>query len=56
MNEERYLSISEVADRIGQKRATVRKWHERGQMPEPVALIGDVSGWTPGQIDGWWVG
>lgn len=45
----KYLSTTEVAARIGVKRATLGRY----KLPEPDARIGDVRGWTVETIDAW---
>lgn len=46
---ERYLSASEVAERLGIHRSAISKY----KMPEPDALIGTTRGWLPATIDEW---
>ena len=45
----RYLSRTQVADRIGVRPATLSRY----KLPAPDALIGDVRGWLPKTIDRW---
>lgn len=45
----RYLSKTEVADRIGVRRDTLNKY----ALPDPDAYIGDRRGWTAKTIDDW---
>lgn len=45
----RYLSIAEVAERLGIKRNTVT----RHKLPEPDAYIGTTRGWLAQTIDNW---
>lgn len=45
----RYLSVKELAERIGVKPATASTY----KLPEPDALIGDVRGWLPETVDAW---
>lgn len=53
MSTKRYLSATEVAQRLG---ITVGAWSgyvRKGLTPEPDATIGRVSGWLPATIDKW---
>lgn len=45
----RYLSASEVADRLGIDRSAISRY----RMPDPDALIGKTRGWLPETIDEW---
>ncbi|WP_029116865.1 helix-turn-helix transcriptional regulator [Mycobacterium sp. URHB0044] len=45
----RYLSRSELAERIGVKPDTLGRY----RLPEPDALIGTTRGWLPKTIDRW---
>lgn len=46
---ERFLSVGEVAERLG-----IRNASQRGlNLPEPDALIGSTRGWLPETIDAW---
>lgn len=45
----RYLSTSEVADRIGVKVGTLSRYN----LPDPDAYIGTTRGWTAATIDAW---
>ena len=45
----RYLSRTEVAERIGVKPDTLGRY----KLPEPDAVIGNVRGWLPRTIDAW---
>lgn len=44
-----YLSLAEVAERIGVQPATLSRY----RLPEPDAVIGGRRGWTPATIDLW---
>ncbi|MDF7665690.1 XRE family transcriptional regulator [Bifidobacterium sp. ESL0745] len=46
---ERYLSLTEVADRLSVATATVAKLN----LPEPDAWIGRTRGWRADTIDEW---
>lgn len=45
----RYLSIQQVADRLGITRGTVIRY----KLPAPDATIGTTRGWLPETIDAW---
>lgn len=45
----RYLSMAEVAERIGVKPPTLSRY----RLPEPDAVIGSRRGWLPDTIDAW---
>lgn len=45
----RYLSLTEVAERIGVTRGTLGRY----RLPEPDAWIGATRGWLPATIDAW---
>jgi hypothetical protein len=45
----RYLSRTEVAERIGVKPDTLGRY----KLPEPDALIGTTRGWLTATIDAW---
>lgn len=44
-----YLSLTEFAERVGLKPATLAKY----KLPEPDAMIGGTRGWLPKSIDDW---
>lgn len=44
-----YLSLAQVAERIGVQRDTVKGY----ALPEPDAMIGTTRGWLPETIDTW---
>jgi predicted DNA-binding transcriptional regulator AlpA len=46
---ERYLSTTEVAERIGVTRGALGRY----RLPEPDAWIGTTRGWLPATIDEW---
>lgn len=46
---ERYLSATEVAERIGVTRGALGRY----KLPEPDAVIGTTRGWLPETIDAW---
>ncbi|MBT1182098.1 hypothetical protein JS531_09100 [Bifidobacterium sp. CP2] len=49
MTTNRYLSVTEVAARIGVKNASAAGYN----LPEPDAIIGRTRGWLPETIDEW---
>lgn len=50
----RYLSTSEVAERTGLTRNTVKSYSQiPGRLPTPDAIVGRVKGWLPETIDAW---
>lgn len=50
----RYLSVTEVADRAGLSRNTVKSYSQiPGRLPEPDAMVGRVKGWLPETVDAW---
>lgn len=46
---ERYLSVAEVAERIGVKNASAKAL----RLPEPDVLVGRTRGWKAETIDAW---
>jgi predicted DNA-binding transcriptional regulator AlpA len=51
---QRYLGISEVAQRARLSRNTVKSYSQiPGRLPEPDAVIGRIKGWLPETIDAW---
>ena len=53
----RYLSLYDVAERIGVQPGTIRAYSKIGMLPEPDAYTGAgsraVRGWLPETIDAW---
>ncbi|MGR4009215.1 XRE family transcriptional regulator [Leucobacter sp. 1207-22] len=45
----RYLSLKELAERIGVEQRTASKY----KLPEPDAMIGTTRGWLPETVDAW---
>jgi len=51
---QKYLSVTEVADKAGLSRNTVKSYSQiPGRLPEPDAMVGRVKGWLPETIDAW---
>lgn len=51
---QKYLSVTEVADRAGLSRNTIKFYSQYpGRLPEPDAMVGRVKGWLPETIDAW---
>ena len=51
---QRYLSVTEVAERSGLTLNTVKAYSQLpGRLPNPDAMIGRVKGWLPKTIDAW---
>lgn len=52
-----YLSMSQVANRLGLSVNTVSSYCQKGMLPEPDAYTGEepraVRGWLPETIDAW---
>lgn len=52
-----YLSLADVAARIGVTDGTMRSYSKKGMLPEPDALTGAgvraIRGWLPETIDTW---
>ena len=49
----RLLRISQVQDRTGLSRSTIRRWVARGLFPQPIKLGENVVGWIEAEIDAW---
>lgn len=51
----RYLSVTEVAERTGLTLNTIKSYSQNTprRMPDPDAMIGRVKGWLPATIDEW---
>ena len=49
----RLLRMSEVQDRTGLSRSTIRRWVARGLFPQPIKLGENVVGWIEAEIDAW---
>lgn len=48
------VGISEIAERLGQRRQTVAIWHHRGQLPDPRWTVSGNPAWEWADIDKWW--
>ena len=46
---ERYLSMTEVAQRLGITKGALARY----KLPDPDALVGKARGWLPSTIDEW---
>ena len=51
---QRYLSISQIAERTGLARNTVKVYAQIGRLPPHDATIGRTKGWLDETIDTWW--
>ena len=51
---EEVLGLSDLADRIGAKRATAYKWQQRGQLPAPDLTVSGQPAWWASTVDAWW--
>jgi predicted DNA-binding transcriptional regulator AlpA len=51
---QRYLSITQIAERTGLARNTIKVYVQIGRLPPHDATIGRVKGWLPETIDTWW--
>ena len=49
----RLLRMSQVQDRTGLSRSTIRRWVARGLFPQPIKLGENVVGWIEAEIDAW---
>lgn len=49
----RYLSVAEVAERLGVSVNSVKGYAAKGILPTPDATIGATRGWLPATIDAW---
>lgn len=50
----KYLSVTEVAERAGLSRNTVKAYTQiPGRLPEPDVMVGNVKGWAHETIDAW---
>ena len=47
-----YISLADIAARLGVCRRTVRRWHDAGKLPAPVRLPG-VLRWEEKDIMRW---
>jgi predicted DNA-binding transcriptional regulator AlpA len=53
----RYLSITQIAEKSGLARNTVKVYSQiPGRLPPPDAMIGRIKGWLPETIDRWITG
>ena len=49
----RYLSASEVAEKLGITINTFNSYRRKGLTPDPDAITGNAHGWLPETIDEW---
>ena len=49
----RLLRMSQVQNRTGLSRSTIRRWVARGLFPQPIKLGENVVGWIEAEIDAW---
>ncbi len=49
----RLLRMSQVRDRTGLSRSTIRRWVAQGLFPQPIKLGENVVGWIEAEIDAW---
>ncbi len=49
----RYLTLHELADRVGITYNTAKGYLRKGVLPEPDATIGPRCGWLPETVDEW---
>ncbi|WP_420447580.1 helix-turn-helix transcriptional regulator [Candidatus Palauibacter sp.] len=49
----RLLRMSQVRDRTGLSRSTIRRWVAQGFFPQPIKLGENVVGWIEAEIDAW---
>ena len=49
----RFLRMSQVRDRTGLSRSTIRRWVAQGHFPQPIKLGENVVGWIEAEIDAW---
>jgi len=48
-----YLTVSDIAERIGVTPKTWTSWVARGKAPAPDYRLGRTPGWEPATIDEW---
>ncbi|WP_163934355.1 AlpA family transcriptional regulator [Paraferrimonas sp. SM1919] len=53
MAAENFISIKEVAKRLGKSVSTVRRYAQNGYLPEPIKKNGKIHSWRESQIDLW---
>jgi excisionase family DNA binding protein len=53
MSKERYLTVTEVAERLGLAPSTLTAYRARGRMPAPDVQYGRTPLWRPETITRW---
>lgn len=48
-----YLSLADIAARVGVEPSTIRTYRSQGRLPEPDAMTGPTPGWLPATVDAW---
>lgn len=48
-----YLSLADIAERVGVEASTIRTYRSQGRLPEPDAMTGPTPGWLPETVDEW---
>lgn len=49
-----YLSITQIAERTGLARNTIKVYAQIGRLPPHDATIGRAKGWLAETVDAWW--
>lgn len=51
MHQKQYLSVSQVAARLGVSKATVWRWSAQGTLPKPVKLGPNTTRWRVADLE-----